>query len=127
MKILPKAIHSFWLLGLIFVPMGSSAHSTPPSQSNESEQLNDQQRKGPAFLMQRCAFCHVPRTIKAGADFKAPSGPILAGLFLDAKPAKEAMVRQIILKGVQGRMPGYEYSLAPDEIEAVIEYMKTLD
>ena len=83
-------------------------------------------RMAHAFFMQRCPFCHAPRTTKAGADAKPPSGGILAGLFQDAGPGQETRVRQIILKDVPGKMPGFEYGLKSQEIDAVMAYIKTL-
>ena len=52
-------------------------------------------------------------------------GPSLSGLFKDAKPDKEAAVRQQILKG-STNMPGFQYALEPKELDDMIGYLKKL-
>ncbi len=126
MKIFSRIVFSSSLVGLLLLLTAAGAGSEPVSQIGKDSELSEQERMGHAFFMQRCAFCHVPRTTKAGADAKAPSGGILAGLFQDAGSGQEMRVRQIVLNGVPGKMPGFEHGLESEEIDAIIAYIKTL-
>ncbi|MEE8160705.1 MAG: cytochrome c [Acidobacteriota bacterium] len=126
MKIFPRIVCSSSLIGLLLLLTAAGVHSEPASQIGKDSEFNEQERMGHAFFMQRCAFCHAPRTTKAGADAKAPSGGILAGLFQDAGPGQETRVRQIVLKGIPDKMPGFEYGLESEEIDAIFAYIKTL-
>ncbi len=126
MNPLSKTVCSLLLLSLIPLLTGAGVPSKPASQIGKDSELDEQERMGHAFFMQRCSFCHVPRTTKAGADAKVPSGGLLAGLFRDAGPGQETRVRQIVLMGIPGKMPGFEHGLNSEEIDAIFAYIKTL-
>lgn len=72
-----------------------------------------------------CLQCHSPTTNDAKV------GPGLKGLFKNGKmPASgkkvtDASVRQQILKGGNG-MPGFEGTIEPADVDALIAYLKTL-
>ena len=126
MKIFSRIVFSSSLVGLLLLLTVAGVRSEPASQIGKDSELNEQERMGHAFFMQRCSFCHAPRTTKAGADAKVPSGGILAGLFQDAGSSQEMRVRQIVLNGISDKMPGFEHGLDSEEIDAIIAYIKTL-
>ncbi|MBI4464938.1 MAG: c-type cytochrome [Acidobacteria bacterium] len=91
-----------------------------------SPNLNDQEKRGQHWFFQRCALCHVAKVTKSASVSALP--PIwsnLDGVYKNATPEKEKLLREFILKGSQ-KMPGYQYTLSPQEIDDVIAYMKTL-
>jgi hypothetical protein len=47
-------------------------------------------------------------------------------LYKDIVDGKEGAVREITAKGRPGLMPGFRYGLQPWEIDATIEYLKTV-
>ncbi len=90
-----------------------------------SPPLNEQEMRGKKVFMRRCALCHLPPP-ETKPKMRPSSGPILNGLLKDAKPSKEELVRQIILKG-SARMPGFQYTLERSEIADLMAFLKTLN
>lgn len=82
-----------------------------------------QLRRGEATFYRDCSLCHLPR-IRKGGTTPGP-GPSLSGLLKTADKAFEGRVREFIMIG-SDRMPGWQYSLKPAEIDDVIAYVKTL-
>ncbi len=80
-------------------------------------------RRGEAMFYQRCSLCHLPR-IRKGGTTPGPA-PSLTGLLKGADRELEARVREYILKGSE-KMPGWQYSLKPAQLDDVIAYLKTL-
>jgi mono/diheme cytochrome c family protein len=83
---------------------------------------------GQALFKQRCGVCHIPLVV--GKDKEqtvvlstSTYGPTLTKQLVT--PAEEAM-RQQILNG-SARMPGFQYTLKPEQIDAIIAYLKTVD
>jgi mono/diheme cytochrome c family protein len=83
---------------------------------------------GKALFKQRCGVCHIPLVV--GKDkgqtivlSTATFGPTLTKQLV--APAEEAM-RQQIMQG-SARMPGFQYTLKPQEITAILEYLKTVE
>ncbi len=79
--------------------------------------------KSPALYKQKCVACH-------GADGKGdtPAGKSLkAGSFADPEVAKASDddLAAIIDKG-KGKMPAYSKSLKPDDIKAMVAYVRSL-
>ena len=85
--------------------------------------LSDEARRGEGFFLQRCSICHLPRKLKFGSP--PVVGPILSGQFKDATPDQMKVLRGFILKGGPD-MPGFQYGLAPNEVDDLIAYLKTL-
>lgn len=80
-------------------------------------------RRGEATFYQRCSFCHLPR-IRKPRTIPAPA-PSLTGVLQGADKELENRVRDQILKG-SDRMPGWQYTFKPVEIDDLMTYLKTL-
>jgi len=90
-----------------------------------SYDLSEQERKGEFLFLQNCAICHLPRLDKSAFASRLPAVyQSLEGLFRGAAPGKDENVRETILKG-SVRMPGFQYTLEPNEIDDLIAYLKT--
>jgi mono/diheme cytochrome c family protein len=79
----------------------------------------EKQQLGRRVFEQRCAVCHTRPTLVT----KKPWGPTLSR---DIVEGNEDFVRETILKGRTGRMPGFQYGLDQKEVDAIIEYLETL-
>jgi mono/diheme cytochrome c family protein len=107
---------SLILLGLLVVlPMGVPAQQ---SKSNTPVPLNDTQILGRRVFQQRCAVCHTESTPGANRY-----GPVLSKELVDGN---EDTIRDFIGNGSRGKMPGFKYGLEPAEINAIVEYLKTV-
>ncbi len=96
----------------------TSAASAQQSSTNPKESLTDQQVLGRRIFQQRCAVCHTPPLYRS-----RQYGP---ALYKDIVDGNEDAMRDFIMDGARGRMPGFKYGLQPAEITAIIEYLKTL-
>jgi mono/diheme cytochrome c family protein len=81
--------------------------------------LNDAQRLGRRLFQQRCAVCHTPAMV-----ISKPYGPLLNRTLVRGR---EGSVRTLIQEGATGLMPGFKYGLEGQEINAIIEYLKTVE
>ena len=81
--------------------------------------LNDAQRLGRRLFQQRCAVCHTPAMV-----ISKPYGPLLNRTLVRGR---EESVRTLIQEGATGLMPGFKYGLQEQEINAIIEYLKTVE
>lgn len=80
--------------------------------------LNDTQVLGRRLFQQRCAVCHIESTPGANRY-----GPIL---YKELIAGNEDTMREFISNGSKGKMPGFKYGLAAPEIDAIVEYLKTV-
>ena len=78
----------------------------------------DEQILGERIFVQRCALCHDPLGQPAGRTI----GPWLNAATVKTR-GEEALT--FISTGIRG-MPGWQYTLAPTQIYAVLEYLKTI-
>jgi mono/diheme cytochrome c family protein len=74
---------------------------------------------GKKMFVQRCSICHLPALPSYTAY-----GPLLDGNLV-ADRGDDATRRQI-MQG-SARMPGFQYTLSPLEIDQIVGYLKTLD
>jgi cytochrome c5 len=81
--------------------------------------LTAAQAAGKKRFVQRCSVCHLP-ALPSYTAF----GPLLDGNVI-ASRGDEAE-REQIMRG-SPRMPGFQYTLSPAEIDQIIGYLKTLD
>ena len=79
--------------------------------------LTDQQRLGRQILAQSCGVCHLQPLPKA-QTYGPPLNKAAAG-------GNDAAIRSTILEGT-ARMPAFKYYLQPDQVDAIIAYMKTI-
>jgi len=103
-----------WVL-LIF--LGIFPFTTRAQQGNNASPLNDVQKLGRRVFQQRCGICHEP----ARPGFQT-YGPVL---YKDLVNGNEDAIKEIIRSG-SGKMPGFKFGLQPSEIDAIVEYLKTV-
>lgn len=125
MKVLRSLLGLSLVLSSVVFPTNIIAQSKASSSSGMKSTLNEQEMSGKGIFLQRCSLCHMPPP-EIKPKMRPSSGPILDSLFKDAKPDKEKVVREFILKGGPN-MPGFQYGLEPKEIDDLIAFLKTLN
>jgi mono/diheme cytochrome c family protein len=76
---------------------------------------------GKKLFVQRCSVCHLP---PLGPGEPRSYARSLTGFVKNAE--SEAAARLIIQRGIQSRMPGFQYGLEPNEIDDIVAYLSTL-
>jgi mono/diheme cytochrome c family protein len=86
-------------------------------QANTGKALTDTQKLGQRIFEQRCGICHAP----------ARAGFVMYGTNLnkDLIIGNEGAIKEMIRTGTS-KMPGFKYGLQPAEIDAIVEYLKTV-
>ena len=82
--------------------------------------LSADEVRGRQLFVQRCALCHDP--------LGQPSYPNTPGPWTDAETVRslgEESVRDQIALG-SARMPGWQYTLEPAQVDQIIAYLKTV-
>ena len=107
----------FFIFLFLFValPVALLAQQSKP---HAPDQLNDTQILGRRVFKQRCAVCHTEATPGARRY-----GPVL---YKELVNGNEDSIQQLIRNGSPGKMPGFKYGLEDSEINAVVEYLKTV-
>ena len=103
------------LLLLLAFPLAVPAQQ---DKSSSTVTLNDGQILGRRVFQQRCAVCHTESTPGARRY-----GPVLYKELVDGN---EDSIRDFISNGSKGKMPGFKYGLDASEINAIVEYLKTV-
>lgn len=93
---------------LILTAQNSGGGSTSP---------NDTVTQGRRLFQQNCSICHTQATLT-----NPMYGP---SLYRDVVNGKEDAIRDYIAKG-SSKMPGFRYGLKGSEIDAIVEYLKTV-
>jgi len=83
----------------------------------QNDTLNDKQRHGRQLLAQSCGVCHLPPALNSRTY-----GPPLNK---NAGGGDDDIMRQYIMDGTP-RMPAFKYYLKPDDIDAIIAYVRTV-
>jgi mono/diheme cytochrome c family protein len=110
----PGMIRFRWIV-LIF--LATFPLTTQAQQSGPEKSLNSEQKLGQRIFQQRCGICHEP----ARPGFQT-YGPVLyQNLVNGSEDAIKAMIRDGSTK-----MPGFKLGLQPSEIDAIVEYLKTV-
>ena len=87
-------------------------------QANSPNSLNETQKQGRLLFQQRCPICHSSVMIT-----HRPYAPVLVkGLVA----GNEDRIRETIANGRPGKMPAFKYGMSASEIDAIIEYLKTV-
>ena len=81
--------------------------------------LTDPQKEGRRIFQQRCAVCHTQPTVVSKRY-----GP---ALYKEIVEGNEDNIRDTIMDGREGLMPGFKYGLTGAEVDSIIEYLKTVD
>ena len=95
-----------------------SGSNYPLTDAQRLSSLTDAQRQGAYLFKQRCNVCHA-----LDMEGTIRYGPPLSKQTLQGD---EDSVRKQIQDG-SPRMPGFRYGLQPSEIDAIIDYLKTLE
>lgn len=106
--------HFRWVLGIVLgiFPLVASAQ-----QAGADKSLTDTQKLGKRVFEQRCGICH--EQARAGFQTYAPL------LYKDLVNGSEEPIKEIIRNG-SAKMPGFKLGLQPAEIDAIVEYLKTV-
>jgi mono/diheme cytochrome c family protein len=103
---------SAWL-GLLII--AASAHGAFAQQP--ADNLTDQQKRGRQVFAQSCGVCHLPPSL--GAKTYGPA------LYKDAGGGDNDVMREFVENGTP-RMPAFKHYLKPEEIDAIISYVRTV-
>ena len=101
------------LLGLFVLAVSASGASAQQAAGN----LTDQQKTGRQVFAQSCGVCHLPPSL--GARTYGPT------LNKDAGGGDHDVMHEFITNGTP-RMPAFKYFLKPEQIEAIISYVRTI-
>jgi mono/diheme cytochrome c family protein len=99
---------------MLATPMQTAAAQPFPA----ADALTRQQLQGRNLFNQSCMVCHVKLQITSPAKY----GPDLSKNVLGGH---EAVMREIISNGTPN-MPGFKYHFEPDQIDAIVAYLKAL-
>ena len=99
------------LLGLAALPPGALAQQA-------EQPLTDKQLQGRNLFAQSCIVCHVKVQVTTLGQY----GPVLSKMSLGGQ---EDLMREFISNGTPN-MPGFKYHFRPDQIDAIVAYLKTL-
>jgi mono/diheme cytochrome c family protein len=101
------SVFLFWLF-----PIALSAQES----ITQAPELNKTQILGRRIYQQRCGICHTQ-----------PTASPMYGIALNKElvDGNEDMIRDYIRNGSM-KMPGFKYGLEPAEIDAIVQYLKTV-
>jgi mono/diheme cytochrome c family protein len=80
--------------------------------------LNEKQTLGRNLFAQSCVVCHLKTQLTTLGHY----GPALSKMSLGGQ---EDVMRELISNGTPN-MPGFKYHFRPDQIDAIVAYIKTL-
>jgi len=113
----------FCAAALLLVPAAKpqssqTSKSAPPA-------LSESAKRGKGLFADNCFVCH-----DRDSERVKPLGPTLDGLFqrkqlIVGKPVTEENVKEMIRMGPTPGMPGFRYKLSPEEINDIVEFLKT--
>lgn len=87
-------------------------------QTGLAGSLSPEQQVGRLLFQQRCPICHSAVMIT-----RRPYAPIL---FKGRVMGNEDRIRETIENGRPGKMPAFKYGMSTQEINSIIEYLKTV-
>ena len=107
---------SAWIVAIALLAL---AAVPPGAMAQQAEQaLTDKQLLGRNLFAQSCVVCHVKVQVTALGIY----GPALSKMSLGGQ---EDVMREFISNGTPN-MPGFKYHFRPDQIDAIVAYLKTL-
>ena len=80
--------------------------------------LNAKELTGRNLFAQHCGVCHVKMQVTTGGQY----GPVLSKASLGGQ---EDVMREFISNGTPN-MPGFKYNFEPEQIDAIVAYLKTV-
>ncbi len=110
---------SRWALVLVLAvfPAAARAQQGGAEKSPANAPLTSTQKLGQRIFEQRCGICHAPA--RAGFQMYGPA------LYKDLVNGNEDAIKEMIRSGT-AKMPGFKFGLEPAEIDAIVEYLKTV-
>jgi mono/diheme cytochrome c family protein len=108
-----RPFHWIIFICLGIFPLAASAQQ----KADMNKPLTDVQKLGHRIFEQRCGICHAPA--RAGFQMYGPA------LYKDLVNGSEDAIKEIIRSG-SPKMPGFKLGLQPSEIDAIVEYLKTV-
>lgn len=109
----------FVLIFAIISPVTAAAQFPPGSGAGKAQ--TDAELRGEAFFVKTCILCHGPTTGQARV-LKLEITDLIG--FGKRPGVTEDYLRQRIVQGVPGRMPGYGPTYTPAELDNLIAYLK---
>ena len=106
------------LSGLAALMFGASAAAAMAQPFPAADGLTPLELRGRNLFNQSCMVCHVKLQITSPAKY----GPDLSQ---NALGGREGVMREVISNGTPN-MPGFKYHFEPDQIDAIVAYLKTL-
>lgn len=103
-----------WTFFVCSFPLVSFAQQSGPGSA-----LTDTQKDGRRIFQQRCAVCHTLPTVVSKRY-----GP---ALYKEIVQDNEDNIRDVIMEGREGLMPGFKYGLTRTEVDSIVEYLKTVN
>jgi mono/diheme cytochrome c family protein len=103
--------HCAWMLLSVALPQLAAAQQPEPT-------LTAMELTGRNLFVQHCGVCHVKMQVTTGGQ----RGPVLSKASLGGQ---EDVMREFISNGTPN-MPGFKYTFQPDEIAAIVAYLKTV-
>ena len=105
---------SAWIVAIALLAL-----AVPGAMAQQAEQsLNDKQLMGRNLFAQSCIVCHVKVQVTTLGQY----GPVLSKMSLGGQ---EDLMREFISNGTPN-MPGFKYMFKPDQIDAIVAYVKTI-
>ena len=101
----------------ILIILGIFPLTARAQQTNPTQTLNETQKLGKRVFQQRCGICH--DQARPGFIMYGPS------LYKDLVNGSEDAIKEMIRSG-SSKMPGFRFGLQPAEIDAIVEYLKTV-
>ena len=101
----------------VLILLGIFPLAVRAQQADPPKPLNTAQKLGQRVFQQRCGICHE----QARPGFQT-YGPIL---YKDLVNGSEDAIKEQIRSG-SGKMPGFKLGLQTSEIDAIVEYLKTV-
>jgi mono/diheme cytochrome c family protein len=86
-------------------------------QAGADKPLSSVQKTGQRVFEQRCGICHAPA--RPGFQMYGPA------LYKGLVDGNEDAIKEQIRSG-SNKMPGFRFGLEPSEIDAIVEYLKTV-
>jgi len=104
--------------GAALLVLVAAVQAAPAQPFPAADTLTPQQLQGRNLFNQSCMVCHVKLQITSPAKY----GPDLSKNVLGGQ---EAVMRDVISNGTPN-MPGFKYHFEPDQIDAIVAYLKAL-
>ena len=104
--------------GFVWLVLAASVQAAAAQPFPASDALTPQQLQGRNLFNQSCMVCHVKLQVTSPAKY----GPDLSR---NALGGQEAVMREVISNGTPN-MPGFKYHFEPDQIDAIVAYLKAL-